>query len=491
MPPIDLANTSKEQFTEYLLNSFYLYEYLFSALVNEEAYHQVPEPLRRHLMFYIGHTATVYLNKFKIFGLAQSKNEFFDKVFAVGVDPIKSEELDHQNYNAIWPKLDKVYAYRREILDLMLGFIEKEQLTLPVQKDSFYWVLNLAIEHERIHFETTFLLFRQLDLKFLKKPEKWSYAEYSTESFLENEFLEIAQACQVRLGKPQDFQTFGWDNEYGDITMVTKPFKATKFKISNGEFLDFVKANAYKERKFWGNESWEWLQRTNKDTWKKEILDCPLFWIKNAQAKSGFKLRLVFDEIELPLNWPVEVNYHEARAYCAWLQEKHALKASFYRVIKEEEFKIIRGDEIFIEKNGLRRAQKDFVAFNRELGNTHCEYISPTAVDKYAASPLGFYDTVGNVWEWSESYFRAFPGFKPETFYFDFSGPCFDFYHNNMMGSAWSSTGMSASCYTRINFRRHFYQNCGFRNVEEEIFKGVESDLNENKIIIIRKSAST
>ena len=37
----------------------------------------------------------------------------------------------------------------------MLGFIYKEELTLPVQKDTFYWVLNLAIEHERIHFETT------------------------------------------------------------------------------------------------------------------------------------------------------------------------------------------------------------------------------------------------------------------------------------------------------------------------------------------------
>jgi putative 4-mercaptohistidine N1-methyltranferase len=286
------------------------------------------------------------------------------------------------------------------------------------------------------------------------------------------------------LGKPKEFPTFGWDNEYGDVILVTKPIKATKFKITNGEFLEFVKANGYRERKYWGNEGWEWLQTTDKNTWKKEIIDCPLFWLKDSNTKNGFKLRLIFDEIELPLNWPVEVSYHESRAYCAWLQEKNRLTNSFYRLIKEEEFKLIRGDDIIRERNNLSGAQRDFVAFNRELGNTHCQFISPTPVDKYPASPLGFYDTVGNVWEWSESYFRAFPGFKPETFYHDFSGPCFDYYHNNIVGSAWSSTGMSASCFVRISFRRHFYQNCGFRLVEEENLKPIETNPYESKKMI-------
>jgi len=484
LPPIDLSNTSKIQFKEYLLNSYCLYEYLFSALKNEEAYHQVPEPLRRNLIFYIGHTACVYLNKFKEYGLAQSKDNFFDKVFAVGVDPIDVSELDHHNYILIWPKLEEIYRYRKEILDLLLGFIDNEELILPVQKDTFYWVLNLSIEHERIHFETSTLLFRQLNLNYLKKPENLNYAEYSTESFPQNEFIEIRESHKVKLGKPNDFPTFGWDNEYGDITLVTKPIKATKFKITNGEFLEFIRANGYRERKYWGNEGWEWIQRTDKNTWKKNIIDCPLFWIQDSKTKNGFKLRLVFDEIELPLNWPVEVSYHEARAYCAWLQEKQGLTDSFYRVIKEEEFKLIRGDDLIIETNNLNGAQRDFVAFNRKLGNTHCQYMSPTPVDKYPPSPLGFYDTVGNIWEWSESYFRAFPGFKPETYYYDFSGPCFDYYHNNILGSAWSSTGISASCFTRINFRRHFYQNCGFRVVEEQNLKPIETNPYENKEII-------
>lgn len=45
----------------------------------------------------------------------------------------------------------------------------------------------------------------------------------------------------------------------------------------------------------------------------------------------------MFDIIDMPLNWPVDVNYHEARAYCAW-------KGPNFRVIKESEFNIIRGE---------------------------------------------------------------------------------------------------------------------------------------------------
>ena len=75
----------------------------------------------------------------------------------------------YHNYILIWPKLEEIYQYRKDILELLLGFIDKEELFLPVQKYTFYWVLNLSIEHERIHFETTTLLFRQLNLKYLKK----------------------------------------------------------------------------------------------------------------------------------------------------------------------------------------------------------------------------------------------------------------------------------------------------------------------------------
>lgn len=43
----------------------------------------------------------------------------------------------------------------------------------------------------------------------------------------------------------------------------------------------------------------------------------------------------MFDNISMPLNWPVEVNYHEAKAFCKWKGEE-------YRVISEAEHIAIR-----------------------------------------------------------------------------------------------------------------------------------------------------
>lgn len=43
----------------------------------------------------------------------------------------------------------------------------------------------------------------------------------------------------------------------------------------------------------------------------------------------------MFDVIQMPVSWPVEVNYHEAKAYCKWRGED-------YRVLSEAEHYAIR-----------------------------------------------------------------------------------------------------------------------------------------------------
>lgn len=50
------------------------------------------------------------------------------------------------------------------------------------------------------------------------------------------------------------------------------------------------------------------------------------------------RLRLIFDVIPMPANWPVEVNYHEAKAFCKW-------KGSDYRLLSEAEHHAIRDND--------------------------------------------------------------------------------------------------------------------------------------------------
>ncbi len=36
---------------------------------------------------------------------------------------------------------------------------------------------------------------------------------------------------KVHLGKPMDYPSFGWDNEYGSKVIQVQPFSASKFKV--------------------------------------------------------------------------------------------------------------------------------------------------------------------------------------------------------------------------------------------------------------------
>jgi hypothetical protein len=64
----------------------------------------------------------------------------------------------------------------------------------------------------------------------------------------------------------------------------------------------------------------------------------------SADGPSGlhrYKLRTLFDAIEMRWDWPVDVCYHEAAAYCAWktAQDSQIIK---YRLITEAEHNLIR-----------------------------------------------------------------------------------------------------------------------------------------------------
>lgn len=51
------------------------------------------------------------------------------------------------------------------------------------------------------------------------------------------------------------------------------------------------------------------------------------------------RLRVMFDVIDMAWDWPVVINYHEAKAYCAWLGQD-------YRLPSEAEHNVIRGTQV-------------------------------------------------------------------------------------------------------------------------------------------------
>ena len=51
------------------------------------------------------------------------------------------------------------------------------------------------------------------------------------------------------------------------------------------------------------------------------------------------RLRLMFDVVDLPMDWPVEVNYHEAKAFCSW-------RGPDFRLPTEAEHHVMRGPQV-------------------------------------------------------------------------------------------------------------------------------------------------
>ncbi|MFW6171547.1 MAG: 5-histidylcysteine sulfoxide synthase, partial [Planctomycetota bacterium] len=257
-----------------------------------------------------------------------------------------------------------------------------------------------------------------------------------------NELVDVP-AGKVVLGKNKDHPLYGWDNEYGHHVEDVPAHAASRYLVSNQEFLEFVEDNGYTTSRWWTQEGWKW----------RAYKQCthPLFWVP---GHGDYKLRTVSEEIEMPWDWPVEVNYLEAKAFCNWKSEE---SGKSIRLPSEAEWYLLRD----------RVVQTDQPYWDTAPGNINLEhYASSCPVTKFAFGD--FHDVIGNVWQWTETPITGFKGFEPHPYYDDFSTPTFDGLHNLIKGGSWISTGNEATRDSRYAFRRHFFQHAGLRYVESD-----------------------
>ncbi len=428
----------RREILDYFHKTFDIDEQLFEAFSDHSAMYLKADPLRHPLIFYYGHTATFYINKLIVSKILNTRiDPKFESTFAIGVDEMSWDDLNSSHYD--WPSVQEVLEYRNKVRATIDHLIRTIPLIMPIGWDNPFWIILMAIEHERIHLETSSVLIRQVSLKYLKPISTWNICSESDES-PENSLIPV-NAQLVKLGKSFQDPIYGWDNEYGLHQESVSSFKASKYLCSNGEFLQFVESGGYQNQKFWTDEGWKW--KVYKEA------EHPLFWINE---NNGWKLRLVFNEIPMPWNWPVEVNYLEAKAFCNWKTEQTGLPI---RLQSEDEWSVLYQQANIPDQPFWEVAP----------GNINMEHFqSPCPVDKFKFGE--FYDLVGNIWQWTETPITGFEGFKIHHVYDDFSAPTFDTKHNLIKGGSWISTGNEATANARYAFRRHFYQHSGFRYVE-------------------------
>ena len=436
-----LAGTDAEQKRAEILDCFRAtfdrYEQLFEVLTCAEAYYVKPIALRHPLIFYLGHTATFFINKLLLAGLIEKRiNPEFESMFAVGVDEMSWDDLSEARYD--WPRVEEVQAYRRAVRATVEQLIRTQSLSLPITWDHPWWIILMGIEHERIHLETSSVLIRQHQLGHVAPHPAWEPCrEASTAP--PNELVAIPPA-EFRVGRDRSESVYGWDNEFGCHEASTAAFQASRYLVSNQEFLAFVEAGGYADESLWLEEGAGWRKFTQAQH--------PTFWIRDS---AQWRLRLMLEEVPMPWNWPVETNYHEANAFCQW---KARLSGQPVRLPTEDEWQAMCNfagtDELATERPAPANIQLD-------------HYASSCPITEFAHGPL--FDVIGNVWQWTETPTYPFAGFEVHPIYDDFTTPTFDERHNVIKGGSWISCGNEALPVSRYAFRRHFFQHAGFRYV--------------------------
>ena len=435
------AEQKREEIKDYFLKTYTVYEKLFELMSDDESYYLTADPLRHPLVFYFGHTATFFINKLVLAKLLDKRiNPSYESIFAIGVDEMSWDDLNQSNYK--WPRIDEIRAYREQVKTKILELIDTLPLVMPISWESPFWAIMMGIEHERIHLETSSVLIRRLPLEKVTPHPFWKVCPIDT-PIVHNELLQV-KGTTLRLEKKKDDALYGWDNEYGVHVKEVKDFKASKYLVSNAEFLSFIEEGGYENEAFWSEEGWKWKGYKNATM--------PLFWRKNEE---GYALRLMAEEIAMPWSWPVEINYLEAKAFCNW---KSAKEGKSIRLPSEEEWYVLRDNHVKVDEPFWDKAP----------ANINLEYFaSSVPVDTFAFGD--FYDVIGNVWQWSETPMNGFDGFCVHPLYDDFSVPTFDDRHNLIKGGSWISTGNEIIRSSRYAFRRHFYQHAGFRYVESDV----------------------
>lgn len=431
----------RQKLREYFITTSDRYESLFECLTCDKAYLEKPISLRHPLLFYLGHTATFFINKLTLTRLLTERvNEEMESVFAVGVDEMSWDDLDDTNYQ--WPTVAAVVDYRKSVREVVLNIIDTAPLTLPIDWSNPWWAIIMGIEHERIHLETSSVLIRQQNIEWVSPHPEWPACEESGPA-PKNELLPV-DAGHVVIGKDRASNVYGWDNEYGRHEANVEAFDASKYLVSNHEYREFVEAGGYSERKHWSDEGWEWVTFSASSA--------PEFW---REKPDGWHLRLMTEEVPMPWSWPVETNFHEAEAFCHWKAELTGLRV---RLPTEDEWHRLH------DATGPHEVRPNDT-WNANLHLDH--WASSCPVDKFAHGD--FFDVVGNVWQWTQTPIYPLEGFEVHPIYDDFSVPTFDGQHNLIKGGSWIACGNEAELAARYAFRRHFFQHAGFRYVSGEL----------------------
>ncbi|MGM8227601.1 ergothioneine biosynthesis protein EgtB [Cellvibrio sp. ARAG 10.3] len=202
---------------------------------------------------------------------------------------------------------------------------------------------------------------------------------------------------------------FCFDNEMPRHLTHINGFRLANRCVTNGEYLAFIEDKGYQRATLWLSEGWTWVNETRATA--------PLYW---HWLDGAWHVYTLGGLQPLRLDEPVcHVNYFEANAFAAW---------SGKRLPTEYEWEI---------------------ASTTASNNSH--FLNPTRLHPQAAERQpGLQQMFGDVWEWTQSAYLPYPGYRP-------AAGAVGEYNGKFMVNQWVLRG--GSCATPAGHIRASYRN--------------------------------
>lgn len=301
------------------------------------------------------------------------------------------------------PSLEEIRAYRAHVDDAMARLLEGD---LDPDLAS---LIELGLHHEQQHQElllTDILhLFAQNPLEpAFRAPQPLPMARART---LPIQWLQH-EGGLVEIGHEGD--GFAFDCEGPRHQTFLQPFEIASRAVTNGEWFEFMEAGGYDDPAFWLSDG---LAVARAHGWR-----APLYWFERDGTWWSMSLR---GAQPIDLDAPVaHVSFYEADAFARYAGA---------RLPREAEWEVIARDapiEGNFASSGLFRPRPQHGEPN---------------------TPHGVY---GDVWEWTQSAYAAYPGFQPVE------GPVGEYNGKFMSGQMVLRGG---SCATPAGHMRASYRN--------------------------------
>jgi len=410
-------------------------------IVRPEALYERPIAERHRIVFYLGHLEAFDWNLFgRQLGGLKSFAPNLDKLFAFGIDPVNGNLPDDQP--ADWPAREEVFRYNERLRAAIDDELPPALEEPDSRRQAISQFLHVAIEHRLMHIETLAYMLHRMPLN-LKCVRQGPGAPRAPQ--VRPQMIDIPAGIAT-LGLRREDGIFGWDNEFEEHSVFVPAFRIDTYKVTNLQYLRFVAEGGYRERSFWNDAGWEWLQSSGTLY--------PAFWIRRGNQ---FFFRTMFDEVPLPLDWPVYVSHAEASAYARWARKDLPTEAEWHRAA-------------YGTHNGAERTYPwGDAPPSGGLGNFDFQYWDPTPAAAFPAgsSAFGVTDLLGNGWEWTQTVFAPFDGFEPFPFYPGYSANFFDGQHYVLKGgSARTAAGLLRRSFRNWFQPRYPFIYTGFRCVE-------------------------